>query len=573
MSKELIGHGEIVGSPAYFNKLNNAGFLKNIISDPNGYDYYGSIEEVSEKINRVFNEIFEDLKSNIAIVRYIPKDRRDQVINLIRNLGEVGKITSSPPGNRDHCISILQLSSALTRQQSSASENDVNKALNVLKNGGFAGLPRDNSFDLINKAINGGLSGAIKGNESRKEFFTKLSPNAQLPGQAFLRDVFAKGQYVNNPNRYQGKCGKALCSGEYQDYVIQAVFGKPLPRGTKFAGAITEACKTVVRGITRDLDAGALRNDYLRDENAKRLKDALKELERCRISVMGLQGKIDKLCWFVGGDPAKIVRLQHLLNALEIQGPSGRLVEDGVYGKQTFGAWETFFNNLAHGPVPSLNWVNPLQSNLTNVYIGSSDKGINNVLKKGMGTGGVQYLRVDPPHFYKSGNPRSGYYRGKKILIDYNHINLFDQTTNDRQINIKGKYNHYPLSDGAYDFLKNFDDAAKKIKVAGKVLLIAGIVLDTLELGLTVYDDLTDADEKLGKKSISTAARIGGRWAGSLGGAKLGAMAGSAIGTAIAPGIGTIIGGAAGGLILGIAGAFAGDKLAEWVVDITVTEE
>jgi outer membrane lipoprotein SlyB len=64
-----------------------------------------------------------------------------------------------------------------------------------------------------------------------------------------------------------------------------------------------------------------------------------------------------------------------------------------------------------------------------------------------------------------------------------------------------------------------------------------------------------------------------GSWAGSLGGAKLGAMAGSAIGTAIAPGIGTVIGGTAGGLILGIAGAFAGDKLAEWVVDITITEE
>jgi hypothetical protein len=50
-------------------------------------------------------------------------------------------------------------------------------------------------------------------------------------------------------------------------------------------------------------------------------------------------------------------------------------------------------------------------------------------------------------------------------------------------------------------------------------------------------------------------------------------MAGSTIGTAILPGVGTAIGGAAGGLILGIAGAFAGDKLAEWVVDITVTEE
>jgi len=73
---------------------------------------------------------------------------------------------------------------------------------------------------------------------------------------------------------------------------------------------------------------------------------------------------------------------------------------------------------------------------------------------------------------------------------------------------------------------------------------VIGIALDALELGTTIYDDLTDADKKLGKKTVSTAASIGGLWGGSLGGAKLGAMGGAAAGTFLIPlpGAGTAIG-------------------------------
>ncbi|GHU59966.1 hypothetical protein AGMMS49975_28320 [Clostridia bacterium] len=101
---------------------------------------------------------------------------------------------------------------------------------------------------------------------------------------------------------------------------------------------------------------------------------------------------------------------------------------------------------------------------------------------------------------------------------------------------------------------------------------MAGIALDVLELGIAINEDLKDADKKLGKKTISTAARVGGRWAGAIVGAKLGAMGGAAAGSVV-PGLGTAIAATAGALVLGITGAFAGDKLAEWVVDVTVAEE
>ena len=88
----------------------------------------------------------------------------------------------------------------------------------------------------------------------------------------------------------------------------------------------------------------------------------------------------------------------------------------------------------------------------------------------------------------------------------------------------------------------------------------------------TIDDDLHDADEKIGKKTYSSIASIGGRWTGGALGAKGGAMLGATIGTAILPGLGTAIGGAVGGIVLGVAGSFGGSALGRWVVDITAVE-
>lgn len=133
-------------------------------------------------------------------------------------------------------------------------------------------------------------------------------------------------------------------------------------------------------------------------------------------------------------------------------------------------------------------------------------------------------------------------------------------------------WNHTQISDDAYRILKDFDGVAKKVRVAGKVLLVAGTALDALELYQTVEGDLHDADRKIGKKTYSAVAGIGGSWGLGALGAKGGAVAGAAIGTAIMPGVETAIGGAVGGLVLGIAGSYGGNALGRWVVDITATE-
>ena len=50
-------------------------------------------------------------------------------------------------------------------------------------------------------------------------------------------------------------------------------------------------------------------------------------------------------------------------------------------------------------------------------------------------------------------------------------------------------------------------------------------------------------------------------------------MAGAGIGTAILPGLGTAIGGTIGAVVLGITGSYGGDKIADYVIDITEVEK
>lgn len=101
------------------------------------------------------------------------------------------------------------------------------------------------------------------------------------------------------------------------------------------------------------------------------------------------------------------------------------------------------------------------------------------------------------------------------------------------------------------------------MRIAGRILLVADIALDVLELGIAVDADLEDADQKLGKKTLLNVASIGGSWVGAALGAQLGAVAGAAAGPA-APIVIPVL-----GLLGGVAGSFAGDALTQWVVDIT----
>ena len=310
----------------------------------------------------------------------------------------------------------------------------------------------------------------------------------------------------------------------------------------------------LVRELERDLEQGLRDNDYIRDENADGLRTALKQLERCGIQCYSLESTVDDLAWFVGGDEDKIRRLQCKLNELKI---GGHLTEDGIYGKKTDTVRSALLDELARGTIPTLRWIDPLQSNSTGIRAAAKTakdgRSFSRLIRDGSNT---PLFRADL-HPYK-GN--SNYY----------HVNV--DTLPDapvHQQNLAKRLDHAEISKEAYDVLKDFQTSAKKVRIAGRVLLVAGSVLDALELCSTIDDDLHDADRKIGKKTYSSAAEIGGSWAGSALGTKGGAWAGAAIGTAVLPGVGTAAGGIAGGLVLGVAGSFAGSSLGKWVVDMT----
>lgn len=177
----------------------------------------------------------------------------------------------------------------------------------------------------------------------------------------------------------------------------------------------------------------------------------------------------------MGGDPAKIRQLQSKLNELHI---GARLSEDGVYGKNTLQAWLTFLNNLEHGTVPTLCWTDLLQTAKTGIEIGATPYGVENGLKNAFMLGEHRYIRFDPPH---GGGKK--FYRGVRKTIDYNHINL-DKVPDSNMLYeyLRKQFNHYPLTDDTYNLLKDLEATGKKVKIAGKVLLVAGVALDALEL-------------------------------------------------------------------------------------------
>lgn len=120
------------------------------------------------------------------------------------------------------------------------------------------------------------------------------------------------------------------------------------------------------------------------------------------------------------------------------------------------------------------------------------------------------------------------------------------------------------VSSQTQSLLNNINQASKIVEIGKKTVIVSSLVLDALELGLSIEKDLTDADKKIGKKTWTTAAEIGGSWAGLWLGAKIGSRTGALIGGPV----GTIAGamtGFAAALIL----SEWGEKLGEYIIDLT----
>ncbi len=541
MSKELSSYYGIVGSRDYVRNLNSQGEFSVIVRDKDKYNYYDIIKELTTRIDKAVDEIYEDLsyKYKPNIIRYIPSDKRKKVIDIITDLCEIAKPINYSFNKLRDIISILELRSSY----GGFNDYNLDKSFDVLKRGGSDNISGFGITSLLSRAIDYGASYAAGDNEKDQKFLYELSCNSSYPEKEYLQALLTRYEYTENPSNFKRKNGKELCSDDYLEYYIKEIFDKSFSLSTRFSHEVTAFIGGILQTIDKDLDIGISNKDYVTDENVTTLVNICKEFEKLGGSHIRIIEKISKLAWYVGGDGTKIGQLQKNLNVLGITGDNGRLLEDGVYGRETFAAWHKFIDKLINGSTPMLVWGDPLQTSLTGIKTG---------LKTTLNNIDYPILLSTKNKTPLFGADLHGYaIPGTKSKIEqYYHINV--KTIPDDTLfhqNIASKLNHIQISEKAYNILINFENIARKVRIAGRVFLIAGIVLDTLELGFSVYDDLHDVDKKLGKKTISTAVQIGGRWVGALAGAKLGSMGGATLGTAILPGLGTVIGGFTGGLV------------------------
>lgn len=419
---------------------------------------------------------------------------------------------------------------------------------------------------LVERAAKWGIDWAADGDEKKKNFLKEIEDGK---GQRFLAEALQAYQKLGNGSDLNGRNGYRIGSDSYMQALERDVLGCNVPTSysadwgnPQYAKLLREALAEISLQIEHHLEETLRGNCYMRDENAERMREAIRNLEKCGISTFSYSGIADKLCWYVGGDEYKIRQLQQKLNEL---GVTDHLTEDGVYGKKTHNVWLDFLDKLEHGTVPTLAWINLTQEKLSGVRLG----GTTSAERQGLYNAFIyndkyRYIHFDPPH-----NGLHLKVNGKRIPIDFYHINLEEKLVGHDALydRLFEKYNHFPISDKAYDILSHMDKPQKVVRIGGKILLVCGIALDALELGKAIVEDLHDADKKLGRRTMSTAASIGGQWGGAALGAKLGAALGAST-TIYAPVTVPIL-----SLAGGIAGSFAGDTLAKWVVDITYVGE
>lgn len=562
MSKEAVGQsGAVLGSSDYWDRLNRSTYIGTAMQRTSEPEYFETLKRIGQRATSAIDAVYTDLQKAQKAIRNISFSDRNALSHQVQALSDVCALTATSSGHSTECLFLLHQSDFSGNSFSWFDESAVRSAINQIKNNPdfFA----SECLSIVRKAADWGIESAADNDKRKAKFLEGVS---QRKGRDFLRHVLEVYQDEQDTSVPVGSNGASIGSGDYLQRMERDVFLSDLSMtysarfgSPDYTALLRDSLDSIAHTMEQDLLRNERENNYITDETALILKKAGQDLSRCGVSV-SIDSTVDKLAWFVGGDPAKIRKLQGKLNELHI---GEHLTEDGVYGKKTQHAWLAFLNSLENGSVPTLCWVDLLQNPQTGITIGSTTNGAKAGLNNAFKMGGHPFIHIDSPH-----GGGKGYFRGARQSINYNHINI-DTVPNSNALYdlIRARYNHYPLTNTAYDILKDLDNTGKKVRIAGKILLVGGIALDALELGLAVDSDLKDADRKLGKTTASTVASIGGRWMGAAAGAKAGAALGAMTGPAapIAIPILSIAG--------GIGGSFAGDYLAKWVVDITYVED
>lgn len=323
-------------------------------------------------------------------------------------------------------------------------------------------------------------------------------------------------------------------------------------RGYAFAGCFEEALERVAQTIREDLKNGEWRGDFLKDEEAERLRQAVRHLEKCGIACYDINNMIDKLDWYVEADENRVLKLQKALNAL----PFGSTIkEDGILGEKTISAWETFSREFQKADCPKLYWkagpACPIPASaLEKVgYFSDAFDAANTAYGMASTVPKVaDVIRRNMPELYKGISEEISKTLGEKAISDFRYI-----------------------SRKAEGSLRKFVGKVGVVKTADELFLVAGAAVDVIEAGAAVYDDVR-RDGKFGRQSVSaiagTATKITVDYLlFTVSAVELGMKLGAIFGPK-----GMLVGAVVMPIILSIAGDSAG-AVVEWMINVTELSE
>ena len=345
MSKEATGQmGAKIGSSEYWSAVNKNTLFGSLMGSQT--DYQATIGQLGTKAAAAIEEIYEDLSDLGAKIRYLPSSDRNALAKQVEGLYDICKMSGVSVWHNSECIHGLNLSIMSPWTSSFRDERSIERAVEFIERSRFSG---DTAMKLLQEASRWSISFAAGGDREKQEFL-ETAAQGNLSSR-FLQDVAAEYQNRHTIQRYEGRCGYPVGSKAYMTHMESKVFGTGLPilicaasGNPDYEKLIKDTLNSVTAQLSRDLDNAIRENDYITDETADKLKAVVSELDHCGAGTGGLIGKIEKLAWFVGGDPAKIKELQRALNNL---GVGQRLEEDGVYGEKTKLAGDKLIDSLS----------------------------------------------------------------------------------------------------------------------------------------------------------------------------------------------------------------------------------
>ena len=329
MSKEASSWGgTILGSSAYWEKLNRDTLFSDVTT--RRPDYRMSLTRLGHRANDAIDAIYNDLNELAGKIRFLPSGDRNALAKQVQALYDVCKMSGVSARRADDCIQGLSLSFMSPWSRNIPDPRAVEKAIEAIKLSPFSTRDR---VALLLEAGHWGINSAAGRDEKTRLLLQAI---ADLDHSSnFLTCVAEEYQQQTDSPRYKGRCGHEVGSRAYREHFEEQVFGRTLSGmfGTAdYTARLRENLNSIVRQLEHDLDNAQREGDYITDGTADILRDVVDDLDHCGASTMGLTGKIDKLAWYVGGDPAKIRQLQRSLNDLD---PSFHLKEDGVLGEKT----------------------------------------------------------------------------------------------------------------------------------------------------------------------------------------------------------------------------------------------